>query len=161
MKTTMSDQEYSKTLDTMVVVCADAVIVNKHKKTFFLAKRNVKPMQGWWIIGGRVLPGEQPHEAIVRKFKAEAGVSLDENRFTFVGFIRHQWKDRKQSPTDHPVDDLSYTFFVELTDEEFIIAKNSLDKKEYQGSLKEFTKEDLKPLHPSLSYLYEQIFPEK
>lgn len=159
----MTDEEYSKVLDVMVVVCADAVIVNRERKTIYLAKRKAKPMQGWWIIGGRVRSGEEPLAAIHRKFLHETGVDVSEERFKFISFIRHQWKDRQQQPQTHGVDDLSYTFVVELSQDELTVAHASLDEKEYEKDqgLTEFTKEKLEQenVHPSLLHLYNLIFP--
>ncbi len=159
-KTFLSDEVYSKALEAMVVVCADAVIINKKKKTFFLANRISKPMQGWWVIGGRVIRGEDPISAIQRKFEQETGLKIEAEKFEFITFVRHQWKDRQQQPQDRPIDDLTYTFAIELTEQEIDKIKTSLDPKEYasEESLKEFSEAELQNLHPSLSYLYGLIF---
>lgn len=162
-KVFLSDDVYAKALEAMVIVCADAVIINKERKTFILANRIAKPMQGWWAIGGRMMRGEEPLEAMKRKFKQETSLDVDAKRFEFITFIRHQWKERQQEPQDKPVDDISYTFAVELNNEEIEKLKTSLDPKEYGGQelVKEFTAGEIQTLNPAIVYLYNQIFNNK
>lgn len=159
-KVFLTDKVYSQALEAMVVVCADAVIVNKEKKTFILANRISKPMQGWWVIGGRVMRGEDPLEAIKRKFKQETGLNIPTKRFEFVTFIRHQWRNRQQKPQNKPVDDISYTFAIELNKKEIAKLQKSLDAKEYSNKdpIKEFNEKEIQKLNPAIIYLYNLIF---
>ena len=64
----LSEEEYSKVLDTIVFACVDIILTYENK--VLLAKRNVEPQKDWWIIGGRMFPGESPQETAVRKVKA-------------------------------------------------------------------------------------------
>src|SRR3989344_4492565 len=49
----LPDREYAIAQQGFIKMCVDAVVVNTARRTFFLPKRQVKPMQGYWIIGGK------------------------------------------------------------------------------------------------------------
>ena len=87
-KVYISDAAYREALDSLVIVCTDAVIINRQRKSFYLAKRSVRPQQDWWIIGGRTNAGEDPFESIARCFNRETKLSVEPARFTFVSMDR-------------------------------------------------------------------------
>src|SRR3989344_3832419 len=158
----LSDSAYREALDSLVIVCTDAVIINRTKRTFYLAKRSVKPQQDWLIIGGRTNAGQAPFESVARCFNRETKLSVKPERFTFVSMDRYLWKERKQEPQRNGCDAFSYTFCVELSDEELQRAVASLEPKEYDATtgLQEFDGIRLREakVHPVLIDLYHDIF---
>ncbi|MEK7584505.1 MAG: NUDIX domain-containing protein, partial [Patescibacteria group bacterium] len=132
------------------------------RKTLYLAKRSVKPQQDWWIIGGRTNAGEDPFASVARCFNRETKLNIEPARFTFVSMDRYLWKERKQEPQKNGCDAFSYTFCVELTDDELRRAGASLDPKEYdtKNGLQEFDYPRLieANVHPVLLDLYNDIF---
>ncbi len=141
----LEDEEYGRSIQAHVVYCVDAAIVNRARRTMYLGKRVAKPLQGWWIIGGRVLPGELEADAISRKFKQEAGIYIAPERFCYIDTIRYMRAGRAQPPQEYGSDAIGYTFAVELTDDELATASDNLDAAEYDTELGlvEFTRERL------------------
>lgn len=157
----LSDEVYAQAIATLVFCTTDAVIVDRMKKTIWLAKRRAKPMQGWWWIGGRILAGEPEEVAIVRNFKRETGLDLPAERFQFVLLQRYQWKDRAQEPQKIGSDCLSYVHVVDLSRNELAQVSRQLDEKEYLDvGLTEFTREQLveEDVHEAIIDLYDEIF---
>lgn len=156
------DVSYSHVLDMFVIVCVDVVLVNHERKTIYLARRRAKPMQGWWVIGGRMQAGEQERDAMHRKFLQETSVDVDSARFEFLCMNRYFWKDRQQEPQENGADSLAYTFIVELMEEELKQAAENLEKREYEasGGLREFTRDELlqEGAHEAIIDLYDQVF---
>ena len=156
------DVEYSHALDMFVIVCVDALIINRAKRTIYLAPRKAKPMQGWWVIGGRVRAGEKEQDAMRRKFLQETSVDVDPARFEFLRMNRYFWKDREQEPQGNGSDNLAYSFAIELTGQELQQVSKNLEKREYEasGGLREFTREELlqEGAHEAIIDLYDQIF---
>lgn len=156
------DVSYSHALDMFVIVCVDALLVNRERKTIYLARRRAKPMQGWWILGGRMRAGEQERDAMRRKFLQETSVDIEPLRFEFVYMNRYHWKDRQQEPQDRGMDSLAYTFAVELTEEELQKVSENLERREYEtgSSLREFNRTELvqEHIHDAIIDLYDQVF---
>lgn len=161
-KKVLDEKIYAAAIESMVVACTDAVIVNAKKKTVYLGWRVAKPMQGWWIIGGRMFAGENQLDSIARCFERETSVAVDKNRFVLRCVNRYMWKDRQQIPQDIGEDNLAYTFSVELTPDELRNASSSLDPDEYDKSigLEEFDYERLQKekVHPAIIDVYKDIF---
>jgi len=159
----LPDDMYEAALRSFVCVNTDCVIVSKTRRTFWLAKRAVKPMPGNWIIGGREFAGELPAHSMQRNFNKETGIWLPESRFQFVMMTRYLWKDREQEPQDAGSDNLAYTFMVELSDEEVQIVAGRLERKEYEAGygLREFSRTQMiaAKVHPVLVDLHYAIFP--
>ena len=149
-------------MQAFVIVCTDAIVVDRKKRTVWLARRAVLPMKGLWIIGGRRFAGEAALDSITRCFKRETGLTVTPERFSFIMATEYRWKDREQEPQNLGSHNLSYTFAVELTAEERITAANSLEKKEYQPGfgLQEFDRERSvrEHVHPVILDLYDEIF---
>ena len=82
----LDDPTYAKILDQIVVSCADAILVRwiNNQPEILLGKRAYPPMKGWWIFGGRRIPGESPEESCVRNIKREIGLDLEPSRFTLL-----------------------------------------------------------------------------
>lgn len=159
----LSDEAYEQAITGMIIVCTDAVIINRERDTFYLAKRAIKPMQGLWWIGGRRLPSESAHASMQRCFKRETGLHLQYGRFTFVDMAEYVWKDRQQEPQYAGSHNLCHTFAVELTDEELAQAKQGMEKQEYEAGfgLQEFGRADMvhSKVHQVILDLYDKIFP--
>ena len=47
----MSPEVYEGVLSNCVIVCADVVIIDRTRRRINLARRRIKPMQGWFWIG--------------------------------------------------------------------------------------------------------------
>lgn len=158
----LDDEEYGRSLQAHVIYCVDGAIVNRARRTIYLGNRVIMPLQGWWIIGGRVLPGELEADAIARKFKQEAGIDIAPERFRYVETIRYMRAGRAQEPQEYGSDAIGYTFAVELTDYELATASASLDPAEYNTSLglMEFTRERLvaEGVDKAAIYIYDAIF---
>lgn len=157
----MSEAAYAEAIDSMVIVCADAVIIDSDSETIMLVKRKAKPMQGWWWIGGRVRKGESFSNAVARNFKRETGLDIAPDRFTYVMDSRYFWKDRQQEPQNDGSDNLAYTFAVVLTADE--LKQVVLDPNEYEqdAGLTRFGFQDLKSpdIHPVIRTFFNTIFP--
>ena len=159
----LDEETFKKAIEAFVVVSTDAVIIDRQKRVFYLAQRSVKPMQGWWVIGGRSFAGETPIESIRRCFERETSVCFPLNRFELIRLNRYFWKDREQKPQNLGYDSLAYTFAVELTQEEIEAAAKGLDPNEYKtrAGLQEFNLKRLRVegVHPMIIDLYQQLFP--
>ncbi len=155
---------YSKALDSLIVVCADIIPINRKKRLIYLASRKIKPVIGWWFIGGRIFAGEKEVDAASRIFKRETSISILPERFKFFSSHRYFMDVRAQPPQDSPCDMLGFNFTVELKPKEFKKASKNLDPNEYEdgSSLKAFSRDDLVALkvHIPLLDLYDEIFPK-
>lgn len=161
-KTHLTAEVYAAAIGSFVIVCVDAIVVNRNRRTVFLTKRRIKPMQGLWIIGGRMQAGELWTDAIRRKFRQEAWLDIPAERFEFLRINQYQWKDRRQEPQDTGSDNLALTFAVELTDAEIAGVSEGLDPDEYEPDfgLREFDRPCLVAAgaHPAILDLYDQLF---
>ncbi len=154
---------YTAVVDHTIIVCTDAVIVDVKRRTFFLAKRCVRPMRGLWWIGGRRRKGETPTEAMQRNFFQETSLHLPAKRFVFTTITEYLWKSRKQIPRDHGSHNLCHQFTVELSSTERTLAARSLEMREYQREygLQEFNRARLvtEKVHPVILETYDTVFP--
>lgn len=161
-KVRLDDNDYPKASGAMIGVCADAVIVDIDKQLFYLPRRIVKPMKGYWSIGGRRYPGESASKAIARNFERETTVKIIPKRFHSVSIIEVTWKDRKEAPTGVGKHDLIQVFTVTLSKKEMAQASANLCNTEYRaGSLEPFDRKKMvtKKLHPALIDIYDKVFP--
>lgn len=158
----LSDEVYAQAMESFVVVCTDTIIINKKRKTFYLTKRSVYPLKTWWMVGGRMLAGENPLESIRRCFLRETGIDVNPQRFTFIVFNRYILSYRKQEPRDTGSDSLAHVFSIELSDEEIQKISRSLNNDEYDSSvgLVEFNREKLikEKVFSAIVDLYDQVF---
>ena len=159
----LDDATYGKAIQGLVIVVADAVPINRERRTFHLAKRIAKPIRGWWELGGRIFPGEPESEAISRIIQREASIEVSPERFTLVSQNRYFLKDRQQEPQDAGTDAFCYHFVVELSDYELKIASANLDEKEYERSvgLQEFDRARIvkENVEQPILDLYDTVFP--
>lgn len=74
---------YRKISSRIPILCVDLLIW--HERKLLLVKRKNHPLRGqWWVVGGRILLGEEPLAAVHRKAKEEVGLELE--RAVFVGY---------------------------------------------------------------------------
>jgi ADP-ribose pyrophosphatase YjhB (NUDIX family) len=153
---------HSQATEALVFVGTDIIPINRERKTIYLTRRAVKPMQGWWWIGGRMFPGECEEDSARRCLKRETSLDFPPERFQFVDMCRHLCKDRQQEPQDKGLDNLCYTYVVELSPEELAQASQNLNEKEYEQGvgLQEFDQKRLarEGVRPAILDLYDEIF---
>ena len=107
---------YGTILDGIVVACVD--IAATHNGALLLGKRTHHPQADWWIVGGRMQPGDALAPAAQRLFRKEMGVQIPEERFSYLTTFVCGWKKRAHPPEDNGAQALSAIMTIELTDEE-------------------------------------------
>lgn len=158
-----TEKEYAKIIQSLVIVCTDALIIDRKKQTIFLAKRRAKPAAGkWWYIGGRTFAGETFKESVQRCFKRETKLKLPTSRFKFINTQVFIFNERQQYPQNFGYHAIGFDFTVELTLKERAKASSSLDKAEYKTGtgLKEFSRQELikERVHPAIIENYDRVF---
>lgn len=158
----MEEGVYTAVVDHTIIVCVDAVIVDRQARLFYLVKRVAHPMSGLWWIGGRRHKGESPVESMCRNFARETGLDLSAERFAFVTIVESVWQSRKQEPIDRGSHNLTHQFYIELTVDERGCVGQGLDRAEYdmEYGLQAFNLERLsqEAVHPAIIDLYNMIF---
>lgn len=158
----LSPEVYSEALESLVIVCADAIIFNSERRTVFLAKRAIHSMKGWFTIGGRCFAGETETTSIQRIIKREIGLTIGPERLSLIRIHRYRCSMREQLPQEKGGDYLDYIFAVELTKEEIAQASGLLDTVEYEQGigLKEFSRGDLVSggVRAELVDIYDTVF---
>ncbi len=158
----MSEEVYAEVVKHTIIVCTDVIIINKQRKTVYLAKRCVDPMPGLWVIGGRRRKGESPIQGMLRNFYRETGLCIDSKRFELVDVVEYFWQTCAQEPKNVGSHNIAHQFCIELSDKELDIVHKGLHTKEYDSDfgLQEFSKEDLKiaKVHPVIQDVYEKMF---
>ncbi|MGD1852148.1 MAG: NUDIX domain-containing protein [Cyanophyceae cyanobacterium] len=127
----LDSERYGQALDVLVIACVDVVLVWGDR--ILLGKRNQPPRPHWWVIGGRMLHGESPLEAVQRKLQEEAGLAgIEENRLDFIGVFSTRFSERSQPPIRHGLHSVNLTYRLQLTDAEAEMIQ--LDSAEYGRS---------------------------
>lgn len=82
----LSDDVYDEVVKKTVVTCADAIVTQFDSPgVVFLAKRVIKPQQGFWFLGGRVMfNSDSIAHALALTIKRETGLIFTSDRFTFL-----------------------------------------------------------------------------
>lgn len=113
----VSDEEYARILDNVVVSCVDCVLV--HRGHMLIGFRASEPYVGWWVIGGRMRPGERFEETAQRVTERETGLHItDPSRFEYLNTISYVWTRRAQPPQHHGCHMIGSNLIVILSDEE-------------------------------------------
>jgi len=122
----VDDATYATILDTVVKATTDIFLCDEAGKVF-LGKRLAQPHNDWWLMGGRMIPGETPQIAAVRILSREVGLRLDPvtaaARFRTVGTYTFVWDSRAQEPTNHGTADVSIIQALTLTLDEIAALK--------------------------------------
>lgn len=159
----LTTEIYAEAMSSLIIVCADAVIISPEMKLVYLAKRNVSPMKGYWTIGGRRFAGEASISAVRRNLLRETGVDADETRFNPVTILEVIWRDRKEAPVDQGKHDIIQFFSIVLSKEELLKANARLLTCEYEAmSLRPFTFDDLliHDVNLVMRHVHRAIFPD-
>ena len=114
--THVSDEVYTQILDAIVVACVDIVLVCEGK--VLLGKRAWHPQADWWIIGGRMRPGEELEVAAARHTKRDLGLELTLNRLRYLTTFSAAWRTRRHEPADYGTHTVSIVMTIELTSDE-------------------------------------------
>jgi len=147
----ISDASYGIALDNMVFACVDIVLLNEARE-MLLGKRIAFPHPDWWIIGGRMLPGENFEESAARLLKRELDLTTPPARFQYLCAYSLVWAKRAQPPQKNGSHNISITMIAKLSDGE----KNNvkIKPKEYKSlqwiNLDEMINRDF---HPALIML--------
>jgi ADP-ribose pyrophosphatase YjhB (NUDIX family) len=96
----LSNKLYGEILDNIVVACVDVLIINA-KGQILLGHRSQDPLRGWWLIGGRMLPGESLQEAACRKLREEIALTVCPSDVSVVSVNSFLFDKRAQAPIDH------------------------------------------------------------
>ncbi|MDO8560365.1 MAG: NUDIX domain-containing protein [bacterium] len=112
----LDDETYATVLDNIVVSCVDCVLVNSGQ--MLLGKRSREPQPDWWVIGGRMLPGESFETAAVRHCRRELSLEIPPERFTFLAVASQVFARRAQLPQENGCHTVAVTMTTELTDAE-------------------------------------------
>lgn len=104
---------YTQALDSLVLTCVD--IVATYNGKMLLGKRCHEPQSDWWIIGGRMRPGERFGDAAARLLKVELDLQLQPERFNFLTVFSAAWNKRAHEPVDGGTHTVSIVVTVELT----------------------------------------------
>jgi hypothetical protein len=152
---------YSEAMSSLIIACADAVIICPESKVIYLAKRIVSPMKGYWTIGGRRFAGETAIEAVRRNLLRETGIDAEESRFCHETILEIIWSNRKEEPTSEGKHDIINFFSIVLTKLELIKVNQNLLSSEYEVmSLRPFSYNQLvkEKINPVILYLYKHVF---
>jgi len=112
----LDEETYSKALDSLVIACVDIVLLNDSK--IFLAKRKRHPQKDWWIVGGRMSPGESIEQTAQRNSKRELNLELAPNRFKFLTVFSAVWDKRAHKPSENGSHTISIVETIEVTKDE-------------------------------------------
>ena len=154
---------YAQAIGSFIIVCTDALVMNRTQRTIALVQRIARPMRGFWCMGGRRQAGERAEASVRRCFQRETQLALPEKRFHFLGAYEYHWKDRAQEPQDTGSHNLSYQFTVELDADERAFVAGHLDPREYDPAfgLQDFTRPELVAAgaHAVILDWYDTLFP--
>lgn len=122
VKGVVSKEDYIKVLDTMPILCVDAIVIDKGR--CLLVKRKNEPLKGqYWLPGGRVFKNETLEDAVKRKMKEEIGVEV--SIIKLAGFHEYLYKENEFGLDS--IHTLSAVFFVSPLDTMIVIDSQSDD----------------------------------
>ncbi|MCB9822881.1 NUDIX domain-containing protein [Candidatus Nomurabacteria bacterium] len=94
-----TENEYSKILDGLVIVCVDTVVYDSEGRVL-LGLRNKQPIKGWWIFGGRMRANESFTEAAKRGLMRELSIRTTQEP-KIVGYYDLRWDTREEAPSSN------------------------------------------------------------
>jgi len=156
----LDNATYSEAIKSFVIVCTDIIILGQQKGLIYLAKRVIKPMPGWWFVGGRAKAGESFLKSAQMHFLVDVGLELPEYRFARLAMHRYVWSERQQEPQDVGSDNLCYVYMATLSDDE--LSRACLSSNEYDSELGlcEFDRNRLitDGVHAAVIDIYDHLF---
>lgn len=115
----LSDSEYGKVLDNIVVGCVDVAVIYQGK--ILLERRGNHPIKNqWWIFGGRILKGEDFQLTAQRGVHRELNLRVkDKQRFKQIGVFNLIWPTRREPKQENGCHHLLVAHSLSVTDTEF------------------------------------------
>lgn len=111
-------KEYQKIIESVPIVCVDAVIINDNNE-YLLVKRQNEPLKGeYWVPGGRVLKNESLRDAIKRKMKQELGIELNVEKL--LGYFE-DFYEKTHFEVSNGLHVISFVFLVKSKDQKKFI----------------------------------------
>lgn len=113
----MSEQAYGESLDSLVIACVDIAVINDLGE-MLLGLRSREPLPDWYIIGGRMKPGESFKEAASRNIQRELGIEVDATRFQYLCTCSYVWARRTQHPQNNGSHTVSIIMLLRIARDE-------------------------------------------
>lgn len=165
--TILSNEIYAQAIESFVITCVDALIIDSVRKLVYLAKRRIEPAKdNWWVIGGRMWAGESYLHALQRHCMTDLGIKPTAHRLNLVAVNRYIWGVREQEPQDVGSDNMAFTFTWDLAEDPVTLDRvchATLNPDEYEPGtfIRPFSREMLvvEKVHPAILDLYDLIFP--
>lgn len=104
---------YGQALSALVITCVDLLFCEGDRR--LLGFRRRPPRVGWWLVGGRMFPGESPQRTAIRKAKEEAGLEILPSQLQWIGAYSTEFAERSQPPAEEGLHSVNLTFAVRLT----------------------------------------------
>lgn len=121
----LPDEAYGAVIDNVVIATVDCIVVNPNGR-MLLGKRQQEPWPDWFVIGGRMRPGETVEQAAQRTVEREIGlVGIDPARFVLLEVASHVWAKRQQLPQENGLHCISIAMVLILTAEEAAAVKQN------------------------------------
>ncbi len=157
----LTDEEYSRALQTIVIACVDILFIDETTRRIYLAERIAKPVDGMWWIGGRMRVNERREETAERCVLRETGIHLDPARLVYIGALDFMCGSRQQEPQSMGCHTMSFLYYVKAQPGE--MESVSLDPSEYNAAagLRPFTRAELiaAGVRGNLLEVYDFLFP--
>jgi|GEM_PF-1425844 len=122
----LDDRAYGQALSAIVIACVDLLFCQGDRRLLGLRRR--PPRAGWWVVGGRMFPGESPQQAACRKAQEEAGIAIDPAQLVPIGIYSTVFAERSQPPTTEGLHSVNVTFGAIVTAEQAAQIRLSQDE---------------------------------
>lgn len=109
----LTDIEYAAALDSLVIACVDCVLTCKNE--ILIGRRMREPQADWWVIGGRMQPGETFAESAARHCRRELSLTIAPDRFRYLNTVSQVWGRRAQPPQENGCHTVAITMTAEVT----------------------------------------------
>lgn len=145
---------YGRMLDNLVIACVDCILLCQGK--ILLGQRVREPQADWWVIGGRMRPGESFPVSARRKCREELGLNIAPNHFHYLTTTSLVFAKRAQPPQHHGCHTISVTLWANITPRQ---AAHIHPNDEYRALRWQPLGQviDDRTLHPALRYYAREI----
>lgn len=127
----LSDSAFIEVLNGRPILCVDVLFVDTKNKKLLLPKREIKPAEGLWFVGGMIRRNTPPLEAAKKVVEREAKTQIDASRLQFVGASWFEWDYRKDPPQANGRVDFNLCYAYEPSEQELNAISVSLTPEEY------------------------------